>query len=469
MFLWAEKQQIRAGGGLYSVDVVNGVLKVFARAKEFQAALCLVFDRIKRGSDGLDADTFAILIRRYARAGLLSHAVRCLELAYSLKIIWSPNCGLNLFEILVDSFCREGLVLEATEYFKKRRGQDPSWIASTNVYNSLLAGAFRSRRLELVNWLLDEMKTDKVKHNVVTYGTLIEGFCWMSQVDVAIKLVGQMKDEGIQPNASIYNSLVGTLGKLARFKEALGMLERCMVLESGPCFSTYDYLVKSFCKASDIEGANKILKMMIGRGIEPTTTTYSYLFRYFTNLEKAEEGRGLYTKMIESGYNPDHVSCLILLKVLCKQERLDLALKIRNEMKVKGYDLDNASSTLLVHLLCDTYRFKEAIGELKEMINMGFVPQYSTCQKLFDELKKHGSVEKGRDELFDMVASVPQLANLQNVFGREDYASRVRKRAIMGKAKAISETLKISRDIKKGVKKHRSWKSSNWKAYLTNI
>lgn len=459
MFTWAEKQKIEAGGGLYSVGVVNGMVKVFARSREFEAALCLIFSRIKRGSEGLDADTFAILIRRYARAGLPSPAVRCLELSYCLNLIQSPNSGLNLFEILLDSFCKEGLVLEATEYFDKKRGRDPGWIPSIIVYNSLLAGGFRSRKLDLVNWLLDEMKKDKVKHNVVTYATLVEGFCWMSQIVVAIELVGQMKDEGIRPDASIYNSLIDTLGKMGRLKEALGMLERLLVLESGPTFSTYDSLVKSFCKAGDIVGANKIIKMMIGRGFIPTTTTYSYLFRYFSNTEKAEEGMSLYTKMIESGYDPDRISCLILMKVLCKQEKLDLAMQIRKEIKVRGYNLDFASYTMLVHLLCDTYRLEEAFGELKEMINMGFVPQYSTCRKILDEMKKHGSMGKGR-ELFDLVASVPQLATLQNTYGREDYASRVRKRAIMGKAKAISDNLKICRDARKLDKKCRNWKSS---------
>lgn len=460
VFSWAEKQQIGAGLGLLPVGVLNGMVKVFARNREFESALCLIFHRMKRARvDRLDADTFAILIRRFARAGLPCPAVRCMELAYSLNLIQSQSSGLNLFEILLDSFCKEGLVLEATEYFNKKRGCYPGWVPSVIVYNSLLAGAFRSRQLELVNWVLGEMKKDKVKRNINTYSTLVEGFCWMSRVDVAIELIEQMNDEGIGPNASVYNSIINALGGMGRFKEALGFLERFLILESGPTLSTYDSLVKSFCKGGDIEGANKILKMMISRGIMPTTATYSYLFRYFSITERTEEGVNLYTKMIESGYNPDRVSCLILVKMLCKQERLDSAMQIKKEMKVRGYDLDFASYTMLVDLLCDTYRLEEALVELKEMIDMGFVPRNSTCRKMLNEMKKHGSMEKGR-ELSDMVASVPQLATLQNSFGREDYASRVRKRAIMGKAKAMSDTLKIRRNERKLVKKRGNWKSS---------
>lgn len=63
--MWAEKQP----GYLFSVGIFNAIIKVLARAREFESAWCLILGRIKRALEGPDVDTFAILIRRYACAG----------------------------------------------------------------------------------------------------------------------------------------------------------------------------------------------------------------------------------------------------------------------------------------------------------------------------------------------------------------------------------------------------------------
>lgn len=47
-------------------------------------------------------------------AGMPSPAIRTLEFACSLDLIQCSNSELNLFEILLDSFCKEGLVWEAS-------------------------------------------------------------------------------------------------------------------------------------------------------------------------------------------------------------------------------------------------------------------------------------------------------------------------------------------------------------------
>ncbi|KAE9452251.1 hypothetical protein C3L33_15845, partial [Rhododendron williamsianum] len=410
LFIWAEKQP----GYLSTVGIFNAMIKVLARAREFEAAWCLVLGRIKRGLEGPDADTFAILIRWFARAGMPSPAIRTLEFACSLDLIQCSNSELNLFEILLDSFCKEGLVLEASKYFNTKRATDPSWVPSIHVYNILLMGWFRARQFERVECLWDEMKSKNVKPSVVTYGTLIEGYCRQCRVEVAIEFFWEMNRHGIEPNAIVYNSIIDALGEAGRFKEALAMMERFLVLESGPTISTYNSLVKCFCRAGDIEAANKILKMMINRGFMPTITMYNYFLRHYLNLEKFEEGMNLYTKMMESGYIPDQFTYHILMILLCKQERLDLAMQVRKEMK----DEDMIWTPM-------TY-----------------------------ELKEQGKIEMTR-KLCDMMATTPHLIKLPSANVRDEDASRARRTSIIQKAKALSNTLKTCRDPRELVKRRK--------------
>ncbi|KAF8393305.1 hypothetical protein HHK36_021546 [Tetracentron sinense] len=443
LFLWAEKKPFF----LSTVPLFNSMVELLAKGRYFDSAWSLLLDRLEATPSMISGGTFAILIRRYARAGMPLPAIRTFEFACNLDAICCSDSNLDLFEVLLDTLCKEGHVRVASEYVDRRRELEPSWVPSVRVYNILLNGWFRSRKLKWAEHLWVEMRKENVAPTVVTYGTLVEGYCRMRRVERAIELVSEMRREGMEPNAIVYNPVVDALGEAGRFKEALEMIERFMVSESGPNTSTYNSLVKGFCKAGDLVGASKILKTMIGRGFVPTPTTYNYFFRYFSRFGKIEEGMNLYTKMIESGYTPDRLTYHLLMKMLCEQERLDLAVQVGREMRASGYDLDLATSTMLVHLLCKLHRLEEACVEFEDMIRRGIVPQYLTYRKLNDELKKSGRNEMAR-KVSDQIDSVPHSKKLPNTYSRGADGSRARKMAIMQKAEAMSDILKTCRDPK---------------------
>lgn len=378
-------------------------------------------------------------------SGMAQPAIRTFEFARSNKSILDSGSEMNLFGILLDSLCKEGSVREASEYFLQRKNTDSCWVQSIRIYNILLNGWFRSRKLKQGERLWAEMKEENVRPSVVTYGTLVEGYCRMRRVEKALEMVGDMAKEGIEPNAIVYNPIIDALAEAGRFKEALGMMERFHVLEIGPTESTYNSLVKGFCKAGDLVGASKILKMMINRGFLPSPTTYNYFFRYFSRFGKIEEGMNLYTKMIVSGYTPDRLTYHLLLKMLCEEERLDLAVQVSKEMRQRGYDMDLATSTMLVHLLCKMHRLAEAFAEFEDMIRRGIVPQYLTFQKMNAELKKKGMTEMAQ-RLCKLMSSVPHSTKLPNTYEQDRDDAYARRKSIIQKAKAFSDMLKNCKD-----------------------
>lgn len=457
LFLWAEKQP---GFGA-SASLFSSVINVLAKSREFDSAWSLILDRIGKPEELtlVSGDTFVIMIRRYARAGMPQSAIRTFEFASNSAPIIGSISEISLFEILLDSLCKEGHLRAASDYFDKKRKLEPSLIPSIRVYNILLNGWFRSRKLKQAERLWMEMKRENVKASVVTYGTLAEGYCRMRRAERAIELVNEMRKEGIEPNAIVYNSIIDALGEAGRFKEALGMMERFLVLESGPTISTYNSLVKGFCKAGNLVGASKIIKMMIGRGIIPTPTTYNYFFKYFSKFGKVEEGMNLYTKMIESGHSTDRLTYQLLLKMLCEDGKLDLAVQVSKEMRSRGYDMDLATSTMLIHLLCNMHRLKEACAEFEDMIRRGIVPQYLTYQRMNNELKKQGMTEMVW-RLSDLMSSVPHSTGLPNTYNRDGDASRARRNSIIRKAEAMSEMLKSCKDPRELVRYRGSFENA---------
>ncbi|XP_051151549.1 pentatricopeptide repeat-containing protein At5g11310, mitochondrial isoform X2 [Andrographis paniculata] len=406
LFNWAQKHPDYP----FSIAVFNAMVNSLGRAREFDSAWCLILDLI--GGDPSkrpDSDTFIIMIRRYARA---------------------------------DSLCKEGHVKIASRYFDKHRENNPNWLPSIRVYNVLLNGWFRSRKLKRADRLWEQMKKeDIVRPTVVTYGTLVEGLCRMGRSDEAMKLVDEMKKEGVEPNAIVYNAIIDALGEAGRFKEALGMLERFSILENGPGISTYNSLVKGFCKAGEPAEACKILRIMMDNRCMPTPTTYSYFFKYFSKAGMAGAGLNLYTKMINSGYEPDRVVYHQLVKMLCKEGKLDLVTQVIQEMRARGFDFDLAVSTMLIHLLWKMSRYDEAVFEFQDMFRRGIVPQQLTYQRMTEDLEKRGRAETAQ-KLHDLMASVPHSTNLPNTYKQFRYSTHERKTRILQRAEAMSDILK---------------------------
>ncbi|KAL8139375.1 hypothetical protein V2J09_005396 [Rumex salicifolius] len=453
LFKWAEKQP----GFEPSTKLFNSMINLLGKAREFDSAWTMVLEKIEgdSGSKLASFDCFAILIRRYARANMVLPAIRTLEFANSLNLNIPGNVETSLFEILLDSLSKEGHVSVASEYLDRRMKSEPNWIPSTKVYNILLNGWFRMRKMKKVEKLWMQMRKENVMPTVVTYGTLIEGFCRMSRIERAIELISEMKKDGIEPNAVVFNPIVDALAESGKFKEALGMLERFSVLESGPNLSTYNSLVKGFCKNGDLVGASKILKTMISRHILPTATTYNYFFRYFSKHDMIQEGMSLYTKMIDSGYDPDRLTFHLMLKLLCEGEKLDWAVQVSQEMRIRGFDMDLASSTMLLHLFCKMKKWNEAFAAFEEMICRGIVPQYLTFERMKKELTKNKKFQMAQ-ALSKLMASVPHSTNLPNTYVEEEKDSpHLRRKAILQKAKAMSNALRTCKDPSKLVKRER--------------
>lgn len=452
LFRWAEsKPEFKCSAALF-----NRMIKVLAKAKEFDSAWCLLLDKIggHEAPDFVSKDTFVILIRRYAQAGMVEAAIRTHEFANNLDLVKNFDSGVSLFEILLDSLCKQGHVKAASEYFNKRKELDQSWAPTVRVYNILLNGWFRSRNVKDAERFWLEMRKENVTPNVVIYGTLVEGYCRMRRVDRAIQLVKEMRKEGIEPNAIVYNTVIDGLAEAGRFEEVSGMMERFLVCEPGPTMFTYTSLVKGYCKAGDLEGASKILKMMISKGFLPSPTTYNYFFRYFSKFRKVEDAMNLYRKMIESGYTPDRLTYHILLKMLCKEEKLDLAIQVSKEMKCRGCDMDLDTSTMLIHLLCRMYKFDEASAEFEDMVRRGVAPHYLTFQRLNSEFKKRGMTDMAQ-KLCNVMSSVPHLMELLDSRSKDQNASDAWRRPTMQKAETMSHILKTCKDPRELVK-HKS-------------
>ncbi|KAH0907535.1 hypothetical protein HID58_039362 [Brassica napus] len=454
VFKWADTRP----GFTLSPPLFNSVINAMCKARDFESAWSLIFDRARsdKGSELVTADTFTVLIRRYARAGMVQQAIKAFEYSTSYYDIER-----KLLEVLLDALCKEGNVTEASMYMERRRRMDSNWIPSVRIFNILLNGWFRARKLKQAENLWGEMKEMNVKPTVVTYGTLIEGYCRMRRVEVALEVLEEMKMEEMEMSYMVFNPIIDGLGEAGWLQEALGMMERFFVCVSGPTIVTYNSLVKNFCKAGDLLGASKILKMMMNRGVDPTPTTYNHFFKYFSKHNKTEEGMNLYFKLIEAGHSPDRFTYHLIMKMLCEDGKLSLAMQVDKEMKNRGIDPDLLTTTMMIHLLCRLDMFEEAYEEFEKVVRRGIIPQYITFKMIDNGLRTKGMIEMAK-RLASVMSSLPHSEKLPNTYrevvdappGRGD-----RRKSILHRAEAMSDVLKGCRNPRKLVKMRGSLKT----------
>ncbi|EER88897.1 pentatricopeptide repeat-containing protein At5g11310, mitochondrial [Sorghum bicolor] len=401
---------------------------------------------------------FAPLLRRYARLGRTDSAARAFRFlqrhpgCYAVESddgAPAAEAAVSPLILTVDALCKEGHPRAAARLVAQVRREDGGWAPDVRVYNILLNGWSRARRLDKVEKLWAAMRDEGVRPTVVTYGTFIDAYCVMRRPDQAMTLLDQMREEGIQANLLTCNPIVYALAQAGRFGDAHKVLEKFPLYGVSPNISTFNSLVFGYCKHGDLAGASGVLKAMLGRGISPTARTYNYFFMVFSRNRSIELGMNLYVKMVSNGYAPDQFTYHLLIKMLCEANRLELTLQMLQEMRNNGFEPDQATSTMLIHLLCRRHHFEEAFAEFEQMFERGIVPQYITYRMLMKELKRLGLV-KLVQKLADLMRSVPHSTKLPGSYRDKEGDDAIeKKKSILLKAQAVSDVLKDCKDPKK--------------------
>ncbi|RVW44758.1 Pentatricopeptide repeat-containing protein [Vitis vinifera] len=129
------------------------------------------------------------------------------------------------------------------------------------TYNSLIYGFCREGRMREALRLFREINGATPNH--VTYTTLIDGYCRVNDLEEALRLREVMEVEGL--------TLVLRYGVCNEVKKKM--------LEAGlkPDQFTFKALIHGFCKLHEVDSAKEFLFEMLDAGFSPSYSTYSWL------------------------------------------------------------------------------------------------------------------------------------------------------------------------------------------------
>merc|ERR1719478_1674533 len=191
--------------------------------------------------------------------------------------------------------------------------------------------------MDQVSRVQEDMAKSCVSPNLITYSSLIKGYCRMGDVQTSFDILGRMRREGnVRPDEIMYNSLLDGCAQGNLVDEGLKLLEEMQREGVKPSNFTLSILVKLMSRSRNLNGAFAIVDDLAQKHrIKPNVHVY-------TNLIQA---------------------CI-------SKRALDRAMQTLERMAIERVQLDGRTYTILVRGCLQGGRPEDAAGLLRAALRL---------------------------------------------------------------------------------------------------
>merc|ERR1719231_630429 len=173
----------------------------------------------------------------------------------------------------------------------KTQGVKPNVI----TYSTMLKGHCQNGDIQTAFAILDQMKKDaKMKPDEIMYNSLLDGCAQNNLVDEGLRLLEGMQSEGVVPSNFTLSILVKLMNRARRLDRAFALVEEITKKYNfRPNVHVYTNLVQACASNQQLARGVSILEQMIKERIVPESRTYSILVRSSISKGLFEQAVGL--------------------------------------------------------------------------------------------------------------------------------------------------------------------------------
>ncbi|KAF6174656.1 hypothetical protein GIB67_006308 [Kingdonia uniflora] len=373
---WNEGQS-RTGGYRSNIQKQHGEVlgtynKSFGQATNYIAEITAIIEGVRRS-----------VTQGWRRVWVVSDSAAVIKVFLKAKLPWSLKSVWNLLTPLLQNI-----------WFSHVWRILPTVV----TYNTLIDGYCKSSipgKMYKADALLKEMVSKDVRPSLITFNILIDGYCKNENVSAAMKLFVKLKNpEDLKPSVETYNCLINGLCNNGKLDEALCLRDEMLDTSSKVIFSnvvTYNSLINGFCKKGLLEEARKLFDFIQECGLVPSVNTYSTLMDGYCKDKKMEEAIQLRNLMSLEKDNICIYNCLI--GGFCRNGNMEEANKLLDEMGSKIVRADSVTYNILIGSLCKVGKLKKAVELLKVMFEMGLNLSHLAYNTLMNGYCMKGNLE----------------------------------------------------------------------------
>jgi pentatricopeptide repeat protein len=180
----------------------------------------------------------------------------------------------------------------------------------------------------------------KLKPDVITYTTLVQGLLRARQIEMARSVLAQMSSQGLEPNEQLCSMLIADLsksGSQSGLKSAEQMLARMKRTNMKITIQAWTSLIAGYFRGGWDRDAWETIDRMKRYGIRANRVAYNIILREGGNTKEEVGGASwpfkVFKRMIEDGVEPNGDTYYILLEPMVLKGRWREAELVLEEMK----------------------------------------------------------------------------------------------------------------------------------------
>jgi pentatricopeptide repeat protein len=256
---------------------------------------------------------------------------------------------------------------EATEAVKiflraKSEGVEPS----SFLYNALIGKLGKARRIDDCLFYFSEMRNLGIRPTSVTYGTIVNALCRVSDEKFAEELFEEMESmPNYKPRPAPYHSMMQFFLSTKRDRsKVLSYYERMRSKRIEPTTHTYKLLIDTYATLEpvDMEAAENVLEQIRRSGAIPEAVHYSSLIHAKGCVMHDIEGaRKLFdTVLADSRIRPQACLYQALFESMVANHQISDTESILQSMRSRGVEMTPYIANSLIHGWALTHNIEKA-------------------------------------------------------------------------------------------------------------
>jgi len=237
------------------------------------------------------AHTFGSLIKAYGHARDIAGVWRCWKEMRSRHVKPTSITIGCMVEAVVSNGDIEGGYELIQDLFEDENCREQ---VNAVIYCSVLKGYARSRRMERVWTVWNEMLSRKIEPSVATFNAMIDACARNGRMDAVPELLTNMKSRGLVSNLITYSTTIKGFCQRGEIQSAFSVMDemrRCTSLK--PDEIVYNTLLDGCAQGGLVSEGEKLLADMQKEGIVPSSYTLTVLVKLMGQARRPDRAFSL--------------------------------------------------------------------------------------------------------------------------------------------------------------------------------